>query len=152
VDAVTGATAERRSASLRAFTLLEVVIVIGILAFGLLALSAMQIHAMKGGNQGRHATRAAAIAEAEMELMLRANWASATLAPTTGWTTPTTTNTSVQVDGGTSAEQVYSVARRVTDLAPTFTRTIDVEVSWTEPGGKVRSVSLSSIRFNREGL
>jgi Tfp pilus assembly protein PilV len=149
---VTSATAERHSASLRAFTILEVIIVIGILAFGLLSLSSMQIHAMKGGNQGRHATRAAAIAEAEMELFQRANWASATLAPTTGWTTPTTTNTSVQVDGGASAEQVYSVARRITDLAPTFTRAIDVEVSWTEPGGKVRSIVLSSVRFNREGI
>jgi Tfp pilus assembly protein PilV len=132
--------------------MIEVMIVMVMLVFGLVSLSAMQIHAMKGGNQGRHATRAAAIAEAEMERLQRANWASATLAPTTGWTTPTTTHTAVQVDGGSAAEQAYSVARRVTDLAATFTRTIDVEVEWTEPGGKVRSITLSSIRFNREGL
>ncbi len=57
------ATSEPQSRSLRGFTILEVMIVIGVLSFGLLSLSAMQIHAMKGGNQGRHATRAAALAE-----------------------------------------------------------------------------------------
>ncbi len=147
-----GATSEPRSRNLRGFTILEVMIVIGILSFGLLSLSAMQIHAMKGGNQGRHATRAAALAESEMEFLQYASWTSGAIDPTTGWTTPTTQNTDVQVDGGSGSEQVYSVSHRITDLEPTFTRAIDIEVFWTEPGGKVRSIILSSIRFNREGI
>ena len=147
-----GATSEPRSRNLRGFTILEVMIVIGILSFGLLSLSAMQIHAMKGGNQGRHATRAAAIAESEMEFLQYASWTSGAIDPTTGWTTPTTRQTDVTVDGGTGTEQVYSLSYRVTDLEPTFTRAIDMQVSWTEPGGKVRSIVLSSIRFNREGI
>ena len=147
-----GATSEPRSRNLRGFTILEVIIVIGILSFGLLSLSAMQIHAMKGGNQGRHATRAAALAESEMEFLQYASWTSGAVDPTTGWETPSTRQTDVQVDGGTGTEQVYSLTYRITDLEPTFTRAIDIEVSWIEPGGKVRSIILSSIRFNREGI
>jgi prepilin-type N-terminal cleavage/methylation domain-containing protein len=147
-----GATSEPRSRDLRGFTILEVMIVIGILSFGLLSLSAMQIHAMKGGNQGRHATRAAALAESEMEFLQYASWTSGAIDPTTGWTAPETRQTDVQVDGGTGTEQDYSLSYRVTDLEPTFTRAIDIEVSWTEPGGKARSIILSSVRFNREGI
>jgi hypothetical protein len=36
-------------------------------------------------------------------------------------------------------------------VVATYTRAIDVQVSWTEEGGEVRSVTLSSIRYNREG-
>jgi Tfp pilus assembly protein PilE len=147
-----GATAEPRSRDLCGFTMIEVMIVMVMLVFGLVSLSAMQIHAMKGGNQGRHATRAAALAESEMEFLQYASWTSGAIDPTTGWTTPTTRQTDVQVDGGSGTEQDYSLSYRVTDLEPTFTRAIDVEVSWTEPGGKVRSIILSSIRFNREGI
>ena len=64
-----GASRDPRSANLLGFTIIEVMIVIGMLAFGLLALSSMQLHAMRGGNQGRHATRAAALAESEMEFL-----------------------------------------------------------------------------------
>ena len=147
-----GATSEPRSANLRGFTIIEVMIVIGMLAFGLLALSSMQLHAMRGGNQGRHATRAAALAESEMEFLQYASWTSGAIDPTTGWTTPTPRNTDVQVEGGSGSEQDYSLSYRVTDLAPTFTRAIDIEVSWIEPGGKNRSIILSSVRFNREGI
>jgi prepilin-type N-terminal cleavage/methylation domain-containing protein len=147
-----GATSQPQSQNLRGFTILEVMIVIGILAFGLLSLSSMQIHAMKAGNQGRHASRAAALAESEMEFLQYASWTSGAIDPTTGWTTPETRQTNVQVEGGSGTEQDYSLSYRVTDLEPTFTRAIDVEVSWTEPGGKVRSIILSSIRFNREGI
>jgi prepilin-type N-terminal cleavage/methylation domain-containing protein len=147
-----GAASEPRSANLRGFTIIEVMIVVAMLTFGLLSLSAMQIHAMKGGNQGRHATRAAALAESEMEFLQYASWTSGAIDPTTGWTAPEPRQTDVQVDGGTGTEQDYSLSYRITDLEPTFTRAIDIEVSWVEPGGKVRSIILSSIRFNREGI
>jgi hypothetical protein len=86
-----------------------------------------------------------------MEFLQFASWDSGAIDPTTGWTTPTTRQTDVQVYSGTGVEQTYSLSYRVTDLVPTFTRAIDIEVSWTEPGGRARSIILSSIRFNREG-
>jgi len=140
----------RPSRAARGFTLIEVMIVIGILTFGLLALSAMQIHAMQGSDRGRHATNAAAIAENEMELLQQDPWAS--IGVTGGWINDPAENNNTQVDGGGSnLERSYSVSHQIADLQPTFTRAIDVRVSWTEKSGEVRSITLSSVRYNREG-
>ena len=132
------------------FTILEVMIVISILTFGLLSLGAMQLHAMQGGNRGRHATQAVAIAEAEMERLQRLRWTS--LTTTTGFSTATASTNTVQSESNNNVEQAYSLSRRVTDMVATFTRSVDVRVSWTEKGGESRNVTLSSIRYNREGL
>jgi prepilin-type N-terminal cleavage/methylation domain-containing protein len=134
----------------RGFTLLEVMIVIVILTFGFVALAAMQIQALRGSDRGRHATNAAAIAENKMEQLQQDPWTSVTV--TTGFDAAPTETNNVQLAGGSSlSERVYSVSYQVTDLQPTFTRAIDVQVSWTEEGGENRSVTLSSIRYNREG-
>jgi prepilin-type N-terminal cleavage/methylation domain-containing protein len=135
------------------FTLVEVMIVIGILGFGLLALSAMQIKAMHGGNRGRHATDAAAIAENKMEQLQQDPWTS--IAVTGGFIPdpddPVETS-NIQLAGGSSLdERAYNVSYQITDVEATYTRAIDVQVLWTEEGGEVRSVTLSSIRYNREG-
>lgn len=134
------------------FTLVEVMIVVGILTFGLLALSAMQIKAMHGSNRGRHATNAAAIAENKMEQLQQAPWA--TIGVTGGFipdpVDPVEQST-IQLDGGTSLERAYSVSYQIADVEATFTRAIDVQVSWTEEGGENRSITLSSVRYNREG-
>jgi prepilin-type N-terminal cleavage/methylation domain-containing protein len=58
------ARARRRS---EGFTLIEVVVAMGILATGLLAVSAAQLYAMRGGRQGRHTTDAAEIAQSQIE-------------------------------------------------------------------------------------
>jgi prepilin-type N-terminal cleavage/methylation domain-containing protein len=143
--------AARAPRAARGFTILEVMIVIGILAFGLLALSAMQLHAMQGSDRGRHASQAAALAEARMERLQNAAWT--TIAPTGGFVTAVTESNEIQLaDGGSPAERNYSVTHQIADLAATFTRTIDVRVSWTEKSGETRSVSLSCIRYNRERL
>jgi Tfp pilus assembly protein PilV len=125
-------------------------IVIGILSFGLLALSAMQIKAMHGGDRGRHATNAAAIAESRMERFQQAPWTD--IAPTGGFVADPVVQNNVQLDVGSSINEIaYSVSYQITDVAANFTRAIDVQVSWTEEGGETRSVTLSSIRYNREG-
>jgi prepilin-type N-terminal cleavage/methylation domain-containing protein len=134
----------------RGFTLLEVMIVIVILTFGFVALAAMQIQALRGSDRGRHATNAAAIAENKMEQLQQDPWTSVIV--TTGFDAAPTETNNVQLAGGSSLdERVYSVSYQVTNLQPTFTRAIDVQVSWTEEGGENRSVTLSSIRYNREG-
>ena len=131
------------------FTLIEVMIVIVVLTFGLLSLAAMQIQAMRGSERGRHATNAAAIAENKMELLQQDAWAS--IGVTGGFVADPAEQNTIQLDGATSLERSYSVSYQVTDLQATFTRALDVQVSWTEENGEARSITLSSIRYNREG-
>jgi len=146
MDATTGQFGRRAGG----FTILEVMIVIGVLTFGLLSLSAMQIKAMHGGDRGRHATNAAAIAENKMEQLQQDPWAS--IPVTVGFVADTDAQNAVQLEYAPDInEQTYSVSYKITDVKPTFTRAIDVQVSWTEEGGENRSITLSSIRYNREG-
>lgn len=142
--------AARRSRTANGFTILEVMIVIGILAFGLLSLAAMQIQAMKGSDRGRHATNAAAIAENKMEQLQQNSWAS--IAVTGGFVNDPVAQNTIKFDGSPDInEMAYNVSYQITDLQATFTRAIDVQVSWTEESGENRSITLSSIRYNREG-
>lgn len=132
------------------FTLIEVMVVVVILTFGLLSLAAMQIKAMHGGDRGRHATNAAAIAENKMEQLQQDPWAS--VAVTGGFVADTDGENKIKLDGGSEInERAYNLSYQITDVQPTFTRAIDVQVSWTEEGGENRSITLSSIRYNREG-
>ena len=143
-------TTARRGRTAAGFTILEVMIVIGILSFGLLSLAAMQIQAMKGSDRGRHATNAAAIAESKMEQLQQDAWAS--IAVTGGFVTDGAEQNTIQLDGGTNInERVYTVFYQIADVQATFTRAIDVQVSWTEKSGENRSITLSSIRYNRAG-
>jgi Tfp pilus assembly protein PilV len=143
-------TIARRSRATAGFTILEVMIVIGILSFGLLSLAAMQIQAMKGSDRGRHATNAAAIAENKMEQLQQDDWTS--IAVTGGFVTDGVEQNAIKLDGGTNInERVYNVFYQITDVQATFTRAIDVQVSWTERSGEARSITLSSVRYNRQG-
>ncbi len=143
-------TTTRASRAAGGFTLIEVMIVIVILTFGLLSLAAIQIQAMKGSDRGRHATNAAAIAESKMEQLQQDAWAS--IAVTGGFVTDGAEQNTIELDGGTNInERVYTVFYQIADVQATFTRAIDVQVSWTEKGGENRSITLSSIRYNREG-
>ena len=132
------------------FTLLEVSLAIGVFAIGMLGLSAMQLHAMRGGSSGRHATQAASIAQSRLEQLERLRWTDLT---TTGgaFTVPVTVSNVVQADSD-ATEMDYAVAWRIADVQPGWTRSIDVRVTWDEPRRPNRSVVLSSLRYNREGL
>jgi prepilin-type N-terminal cleavage/methylation domain-containing protein len=143
-------TFARRSRATAGFTILEVMIVIGILSFGFVSLAAMQIQAMKGSDRGRHATNAAAIAENKMEQLQQDDWTS--IAATGGFVTDGVEQNAIKLDGGTNInERVYNVFYQITDVQATFTRAIDVQVSWTERSGEARSITLSSVRYNRQG-
>ncbi len=148
---MTGTKTDRFNRTAGGFTLIEVMITIGILTFGLLALATMQIHAMHGSDRGRHATYAAAVAENKMEQLQQDSWLS--IGVTGGFFVDSPETSNIQLAGGSSLdERAYNVSYQITDLQPTFTRAIDVQVSWTEEGGEIRSVTLSSIRYNREGI
>ena len=141
----------RRNHQRSGFTLLEIMMALSILAIGLLALAAMQITAMQYGSRGRHLRKAAAVAEQQLEVLMRMRWNEPALQPTGGWTTPTTNNEVIQ--GPTNqTEQAYSVFYRIADVDAGRTRSIDVRVEWTEPNRPTRQYAVSSLRFNHEGL
>jgi prepilin-type N-terminal cleavage/methylation domain-containing protein len=134
----------RRRSRADGFSLIEAMIALSILGLGLLALAAMQLHAMRGGSSGRRATEAAALAQTQMERLQRDTWTN--VAPTGGWSAPTTQTAPGQSD------ETYDVDWRITDLVAGSTRSIDVRVTWDERDRPGRTVAISSIRFNREDL
>jgi len=131
------------------FTLIEIMIALGVFGVGMLALAAMQLHAMRGGSGGRHSTQAAAIAESQMEVLQRLRWTDLTVTGA-AFTTPVARTNLVQGPGAT--EMTYLVDWRVANVTTGWTRAIDVRVTWDEPKRPGRSVVLSSLRYNREGL
>ena len=137
---------KRRKSS--GFTLVEILIALSLLAIGLLSLAAMQLTAMQYGSRGRHLTKAAAVAEGRMEMLMRSRWTD--LAPT-AWTTAVVTNEVVQ-GPSTVNEQAYATSWQIADVDPGRTRSIDVRVQWTEPNRPTRQYAISSLRFNHEGL
>jgi prepilin-type N-terminal cleavage/methylation domain-containing protein len=139
---------ELRSRSAGGFTLVELTIAIAVFAVGMLSLSGMLLAAMQGGSRGRHTTQASAVAESQMEQLQRLTWAQ--VAPTAGWSTPVAVHNTVQA-GTNQNEQTYMVDWRITNLVTGWTRSLDVRVTWDEPGRPNRSVTFSSVRFNHEG-
>ena len=126
-------------------TMIEVMIAFTILAVGLLSLAAMQLSALKGGRGGQVDTYATTLAQDKMEELRRTAWASADLNATGNWTAG-------QAKTHAHSGQAYTLDWRVTDVVADWTRSIDVRVRWDSPDRPNRSRTLSSIRFNREGV
>lgn len=131
----------------RGFTLIEVLVAMGILATGLLAVSAAQLYAMRGGRSGRHTTDAAEIAQTQIEELNRLAWTDANLAQTAGWTTAVTRDRQVETDGVPVVEQTYSLTWRITNVN-NWVKTIDVRVDWDEPNRPGRSYTITTVRHN----
>jgi len=134
------------------FTLIEVMIAMGILAIGLLAVAAMQVHAMRGGRDGRHLTQATAVARTQLEQFQRMDFDAPALTATAGWAPlPAQQITrTVQANPANQVEATYNLQWRVTDLnAPTTLKDIDVQVTWSEANRPNRVVSLSTRRFEK---
>lgn len=137
-----------RRRSTGGFTLIELTIAIAVFAVGMLSLSGMLLAAMQGEGRGRHTTQASAIAESQMEQLQRLTWTQ--LTPTAGWSTPVAVHNTVQGETNKD-EQTYMVDWRIRNLVTGWTRSVDVRVSWDDPGRPSRSVTFSSVRFNHEG-
>jgi prepilin-type N-terminal cleavage/methylation domain-containing protein len=142
--------AQRRS---EGFTLIEVVVAMGILATGWLAVSAAQLYAMRGGRSGRHTTDAAEIAQAQIENFQRMTFLDSDLDPTGGFTAPLTVPVNVETASGVPAlEQNYVLSWRITNgplvSGRVFLKTIDVRVDWYEPNRRGRSYTITTMRHN----
>ncbi|MGH0037791.1 MAG: type IV pilus modification PilV family protein [Myxococcota bacterium] len=124
------------------FSLIEVSISLGILAFGLLTIAVMQIQALRDGSKGRHVYTAAMIAREQVEQIQRVPFSRIT---TKGWNdnaawmanvglTRGDVNVDVQeADGGTSTEQLYNIEWQISTIpgSPDL-RNVELEVSWAE--------------------
>jgi len=143
--------AQRRS---EGFTLIEVVVAMGILATGLLAVSAAQLYAMRGGRSGRHTTDAAEIAQSQVEVFQRMDFEDPGLDATAGWDPPggNPVDRSVQTPGAPVIEQSYSMQWRIVNgplvSGRIFLKTIDVQVTWDEPNRPGRSYTMTTMRHN----
>lgn len=135
------------------FTLLELLITLGIVAVGLLAMIMMQIQAMRDGSRGRHRTGAAMIARDQIERIQNMPFSDTVLdvmSPLTWATPPWLDNSSdatlapgelpvtVSQPGGDVRDLVYTVWYLVgpDDVAspnPDLRR-VDLEVVWNEEG------------------
>ena len=154
MDQLNRPTAEAAPARRRAgMTLVEVMIATVLLSFGLLAMLALQLHAMRGGQRGRHYTEAAQIARDRMELLYRTPWTDAAAQPT-AWTAPVAVTNNVDLDGaGTAQEQAFNVDWRITANGADL-RQFDVRVTWYEPNDPPpptpprRRYAITSLRFN----
>lgn len=153
------------------FSLLEVLIALGILGFGLLGLVAMQMHAMREGSTSRYASDAGRIARDQMEQIQRMPFAVFAAPAGLGFQAPPWINVAgfapgqipVQVQTiagappGAGLVQVYNVAWNVSTVPgdPNLFN-VDVEVTWVEPhrlNAKLTrtglpTVTLSSVRYN----
>lgn len=130
----------------RGMTLLETLVAMMILGGGLLTMASIQMHSIRGAQQGRHLSAATNLAHSQIEQLQRAPW---TEVDDTSWTTPVTGSQVVQrID----LDQNYAISWRIATMAPSSTKALDVRVDWTESNGRNRSVTVSSIRHNHEAL
>ncbi len=138
------------------FSLLEVVVAMGVLGFGLLTLALMQVHALTQGNAGRHTGDAAAVARTYLEQVHRLPWAALTADAGAGWVAPSwnlapaTVNVNVAGPGGTTTENSYGVLWRVTNVAgAACLRDVEVQVSWNEEDRSTpKTLTLATRRYD----
>jgi prepilin-type N-terminal cleavage/methylation domain-containing protein len=150
---VPGTSAREVSRDRRAaFTLVESLIALTILAVGLLAMLGLQFHAISQASWGRHGTQAAVVVRNQIETFNRLDWADAQLQPT-DWTAPVVMTTMVQSPQGGQQEQSFDLSWRITaDGTNTTLRHIDVRAMWREPNQRpaspARRYAVSSMRYN----
>jgi prepilin-type N-terminal cleavage/methylation domain-containing protein len=139
----------RRGRGRDGFTLIEVLVAMGILATGLLAVSAAQLYAMHGGRSGRHTTDAAEIAQSQVEVFQRMDWTDAGLNATGGWGPAggQTVNKTVNTTSVPTTEQAYVLTWRIVDVS-SYLKTIEVRVTWDEPNRPGRSYIVPTMRHN----
>jgi len=114
------------------FTLIELLIAMSVLAFGILAIASMQASSLLGTQNAYRVTEGTTWAEETIEDLMALNYGHADLNPSTN---------PHQVTQGD-----YTVTWNVTEGSPiSDTKTVDVDVTYTIPGGAQKVSSLQFI-------
>lgn len=150
--------APRAAARSEGFTLLEMMLAMGILAFGLLTLALMQLYAMRQGSQGRHTGDGTAIARSYLEQASRLPWSTLDAALNT-WVAPAWAGapaTNVVMDRPNavdSTEHSYTIQWRVLNVGgpPVCLRDVEISVSWTEEGSSTPKTHILGTRRYNQG-
>ncbi|MFH1490184.1 MAG: prepilin-type N-terminal cleavage/methylation domain-containing protein [Pseudomonadota bacterium] len=117
----------------KGFTLIEVMVALGILAFGILAVASMQTASLSGTGRAQSVTEGSTFAMDRVEQLMALSYSDPAL-----------------VSGSaTDASGRYTINWNGTTNSPVpNTMTINVTVSWTEPGGATKSSTLTYIKMN----
>jgi type IV pilus assembly protein PilV len=123
----------------RGFTLIEVLIALGIFAIGFLAVAAMQVSANLGTRNACEASEATALATNQMEELMQLPFDDGDLNPATN---------PHQVSRGK-----YTIEWSVTDSdlnadGSNDAKTVQLSVSWTRLRGTGRTVKLAFVKHN----
>ncbi len=140
------------------FSLIEVIVAMGVLSFGLMTLSVMQLEALSQGSAGKHSVDAAAVGRTYLEQAHRVPWSVLDTAETVGsWTVPSWAGASASYDvnidmpgGGTATEHTYTIQWEVNDVGSGLClRDVEVRVSWMEPNRPTpKTLDFATRRYN----
>ena len=124
------------------FSLLEVIVAMGILSAGLLAIATAQISALKLARQSRYLTHSMNLAQDQMELFQLAQTASL---PADG--TYNDPNNPLDPDPFDVDVSTYNRRWTIARNTPAFgVTTVTVSVDWLDANGNVRTTWLESMR------
>ena len=144
------------------FTLIEIMIAMVIFVVGMLSVAAMQTGATKGNNTANRSTRAFTWCSDRMEVLMTLPYTDANLvgAPDPGTLyTPAQTADGIDNDYDGQIDEagesgLVNIMWTVVDNdgvtgappPPEFTKSISVTVSWRTPLGKLKSLTLNTVR------
>lgn len=117
------------------FSLIEVMVSMGILAFGLLGIAAIQVYGIRGNSGGQHLSEASAVARNRIEELSRTGFNSATLNDSgNAWVNTTTIQTT---------SQAYTRTERITNEGADL-KELEIRVAWSDSLRPNRSLVVSS--------
>ena len=119
------------------FTILEILVALGILAFGILAVASMQTASLSGTSKAQSGTDGTAVAMAQLEQLMALNYSDSNLTDGSHPSTPMTDAT-----GRYNIEWFCD-----NDVPVPNTKTIQVVISWDE-GGVTKSTDLTYVKMD----
>ena len=120
------------------FTIVEIMVALGILAFGILAVASMQTASLSGTSKAHSVTDGTAVAMAQVEQLMALTYSHSDLTDGSHPSTPVT-----------DASGRYRIEWFCDNDDPVpNTKTIQVVISWDEPGGVTKSTDLTYIKMD----